>query len=475
MRSHRALLAASVLVLWVGAPPPPAGAVRLSGTLAPVPGAAGCLRDRGRLDPAGLHCAQPVEALLAPSALTVSPDGRSVYVVAAESGSVVTLARRPGGGLAPPVHPGRRDCVQQSGFGDCAAGSPGLAGADAVLVSPDGRDVYVGSADAAALVVFRRGQHGLLFHPGLARGKKKLLGATCLHGREVVPHAAGRCAGALAPLQRVSALAISPDGRFLYALSSGNDPGQDTLVALRRQADGTLTPRRGCIASHGGDRKRPVCPSRATGLRGASAVTISPDGQFLYVAAGVSSAVSAYRRNSSTGAVTPLRGAGSCVAEPGLSPAADSPGCPSTAAGLRGARALVVSPDGRRVYVAGFDPGSLVVLDRNPQSGGLFAHAQAPDACLLAGPGQGCSAGLEALRGASAIAISRPGDRLFVAAQGADATFDLRLTNGLPTLPLTPFASSSPLGGPQAIAISPDGRNVYIASPADDEVAALNT
>ncbi|MGI8557517.1 MAG: beta-propeller fold lactonase family protein, partial [Solirubrobacteraceae bacterium] len=439
-----------------------------------MPGPGACLRDTRRLDTAALACAQAVEALAGPSALAVSPDGRNVYVAASESNAVVVLARRHGRGLAPPVHPTRRGCIQQSGGFNCASGSPGLAGADAVLASPDGRNVYVGSADAAAVVGFARRSHGLLYPLRPARGKKKLRGASCVHGQEVVAGAAGKCTATFAPLQRVGALAISPDGRFIYALSSGNVSGADTIVVLRRERDGTLTPMPGCVASHtaGG---RPRCPRLATGLRGASAIALSPDGRFAYVASAVSSAVSAFQVNRTSGELLPLQGAGACVAEPALSPPLDVPGCAATAEGLGGARTLVVSPDGARVYVGGFDPGSLVVLGRDPQGGGLVAPPPSGATCLQAGTAAGCTVGFDQLRGASAIALSRAGDRVFLAAQGADAALDLALGGGLPTLPLSPFAHFGPLGGPQALALSPDGRNLYLASAADDEVMALGT
>ncbi|GAC1437248.1 MAG: hypothetical protein NVSMB51_10660 [Solirubrobacteraceae bacterium] len=468
-------------LLALAALPASAAALVLGGSLAALPGASGCVRDQARNDAAG--CYQGIAGLQGAAALALSPDNRNLYVASPGSDAVVTLARRRSGGLAPQLHPSRLDCVSASGTRTCARSAPGLAGADALAVSPDGRYVYVGSADAGAVVVFARGRHGLLERlrePKIKQAKKPKQKPTqhgffCLHGQGVVAGAAGSCAGSLPALQRVGALATSPDGQFVYALSSGNQAGEDTLVGLHREANGTLRPLRDCVSSHGGSRR--LCAMRATGMRGASSLVISPDGRFAYVASILTSTVTVFVRNRSSGGLSPLRGAAGCGADPTSPPSVSDPPCAQRIAGLRGARALALSPDASRLYVAGFDPGSLLVLARDAQSGGIGPVSADPTACLEAGPGTaGCSSDLIGLHGAGGLAVAPAGDRLFASALGDDAVLDVRFaSNGLPALPLAPFNHFAALGGPQALVLSRDGRNLYVASPVDDEVIAIET
>ena len=78
-----------------------------------------------------------------PGGLTVAPDQRNVYAVAAASNAIVAFARGEDGRLSP------LGCISADG-GDGRYGSDGkcrdgdaLVGAFRVLVSPDGRLVYV--------------------------------------------------------------------------------------------------------------------------------------------------------------------------------------------------------------------------------------------------------------------------------------------------------------------------------------------
>ena len=117
---------------------------------------------------------------------------------------------------------------------------------------------------------------------------------------------------------------------------------------------------------------------------------------------------------------------------------------------LAGARALALSPDGRELYVAAFDPGAVVVLRRDPSSGRV---APTPPNCLQAAPDAGCPVACE---GANSLI-----ELLRNPAEGA-----LALASESPT-------AVAPLSGPVAVALSPGGQSIYLASPFDDGVAAL--
>ena len=91
-------------------------------------------------------------------------------------------------------------------------------------------------------------------------------------------------------------VAVSPDGRFVYVASYGNHA---IAIFARNRRTGTLTQlpgRRGCIHHRPADPRPGVC-ARARALGGPAALTLSPGGQNLYVAAAGSNALSVFTRS----------------------------------------------------------------------------------------------------------------------------------------------------------------------------------
>jgi hypothetical protein len=106
-------------------------------------------------------------------------------------------------------------------------------------------------------------------------------------------------------------------------------------------------------------------PRWTAGLAGAGWVAASPDGQHVYVAAFYSSAVTTFARSAVTGVLTQLRGPAGCVADIG-----DGVTC-AAGRGLAGPVAVVVSPDGKHVYVTSRDANAVAAFARNPMTGAL--------------------------------------------------------------------------------------------------------
>jgi 6-phosphogluconolactonase (cycloisomerase 2 family) len=447
----------------------PAGASALLVYGAPreLSGDGGCLRDPGEVS-ADQACPGAAAGLSGAQAVAASPDGRGVYVAAGED--VVVLTRDASTGtLGPALSPSALSCIGGSASSPCALKDGALGGADAVAVSPDSRFVYVGSSNTATVSAYVRRRNGMLAPLAQSvRGPNRSRYFGCLAGEALAGTPQSGCAARVPALDAVDALAVSPDGRELYAVSSGLEPGTDSLVTLQRDPhSGGLRPlagTSGCVQSLPGTGCRALA-----GLEGASAITISRDGSFVYVASEVSGAVRGFKRNRRTGILTPLLGRGGCVSSGNR--AAGDVSCEEREPELGGARSLALSPDGRELYVAAFDPGAVVVLSRNPKSGMLGLRRSN---CLQVASDASCPTGLPFMRGAAALAIGPTGSFLDVVSEGGNSLIELLRDPVHGTL--TPASqvpvAEDPLSGPVALALSPLGGSIYVASPYDG-VAAL--
>jgi 6-phosphogluconolactonase (cycloisomerase 2 family) len=465
------VLAVATLAALLGVPAASnvrsARAVVLYGSLRALGEAGGCLRDPASEGSEIAACATSASGLAGADALAMSADGARVYV-AGES-SVVELARdRDSGSLRPALTPSARACVSSDADGGCATSDRALSGADALAVSPDGRFVYVGALNSGAVVALAHSPAGRLVP--LARRAGAFSG--CVAGEPIDRGARASCAARSRALHGVTALAISPDGRYVYAVSGGLGPGDDSVVTLERDPrSGGLRPSRArdaCVGSLPGRGCRAL-----PGLEGASAIAISADGRFVYVASELSGAVRAFARDRRTGALSPLYGRGGCISAGGELAFGDAP-CGEQLPALAGARSLALSPDGRELYVAAFDPGAVVVLDRSPASGRLAPRV---GDCLQALPDAACPSGEAFVRGAAAICVAGDGRAVYVAGEGANSLVELARDPGDGELTLAGESATSvdSLNAPAALAVSPDGRDVYFASPFDDGVAGFTT
>ena len=209
-------------------------------------------------------------------------------------------------------------------------------------------------------------------------------------------------------LSGVAQIGLSPDGRHLYAVSSIS--GSVTAFA-RDVTSGALTQLRGaagCVRPGGGGG----CAS-GTGLAGATALAISPDGHSLYVAGRDANAVASFSIDPVGGALLQLGGKAACVRGGG------DPGACLGGRALLGADALAISPDGAIVYAAAKDIDAVAVLQRDPATGAL-SQQPGPTGCIRLSGGLGCTAA-RALAAPSAIAIAAGGRDLYVASASGNA------------------------------------------------------
>ena len=276
---------------------------------------------------------------------------------------------------------------------------------DRVAISPDGHNVYVSSVGGVA--VFRRAADGSL---------RQLAGRS-----GCVLAAAGTACQPRPPwVRRVSALAVSPDGRNVYLIvASSAQYSNALLVFLRDARTGALTPtggQGGCISAAFHDD----CQTQA-GFNGSSwefSIAISPNGKNLYVGSG--DGVASFNR-AMDGRLKALAGADSCrsasdwtkfcVPENGTQPYTD----------------ITVSPDGRNVYFAhAFGPaalsGTLTALIRNPSTGALsFLSCEADT-------GRRC-VHTRGLGDVSGLAVAADGDNLYAVGMDGGIPPAARLTS----------------------------------------------
>jgi DNA-binding beta-propeller fold protein YncE len=232
-------------------------------------------------------------------------------------------------------------CIGQVGISECAAVPPGVDGAveepKGLAVSPDGANVYAADDDASTIDVFSR---------NTVTGTLTLTGCVGQH--------AG-CVTTSPPkaVERSFAVAVSPDGKNVYAVSVGSNTVDEFA---RNTANGALT-YTGCIGQLSGCV--PTTPSEA--IDGPASIAISADGTSVYVASeNAGGAVDEFQRDTSNGALK-LEG---CIGSGGCSPVSGQPEA------LRLAFAVVVSLDGKNVYVSG-QGASIAAFARNAADGEL--------------------------------------------------------------------------------------------------------
>ncbi len=205
------------------------------------------------------------------------------------SGAPVGVLKQPGGHKGCVVNRSSRSprCAKAR-----ALHGPGpFLGSEAVAISPDGRNVYVASSRSNAITIFahRKGTGKL----SQSKGENGCIAERGAHG-------CARGRGLIGP----NSVAVSPDGRSVYATSVGSN----AVTAFRRD------PKSGALrqvgAAGGGCIAEAASPGCVAGnaLDGADVVVVSPDGENVYVGAFFGNAVASFARNASSGGLTQLAG-----------------------------------------------------------------------------------------------------------------------------------------------------------------------
>lgn len=335
--------------------------------------------------------------------VAIAPDGTELFSVAFDDNALVVWGRNPRNSAL----------VFAQAFVDGADGVSGLFRPVRVAVAPDGLGVYVGAFFGDSLAAFRKSDGGALSFVGSWTGG----------------------AGGVFGLTQVRDLAFSPDGRFLYVASYGDNA---VLVLEREARSGQVNPLQVLFdADEGGS---------VPGLVRPSAIAVSADGAQVYTVCSGAQSLVAFTRSEESGAIEHL--ATFLQGENGVS-------------GLAAVEVVATSPDGLDVYAAGADG---------------IAHFQRRAGLLdFAGrTGEG-AVGEPEVSGPSDLVFTPQGRVAFLSRAGDDALVVLRRDPGSGELRVAEMYQAATQGyrglrGASSLSVSADGRWLYVAGQFDDAV-----
>jgi len=329
-----------------------------------------------------------------------------------------------------------------------------------VVVSPDGTHVYAASESSNALLVFRRSQvtgelslwqevigseEGMFYRTrGLAvspdgrhvfvtsepNGSLSVFERSTDDGRLRLVQLLQNDVDGLTGLNGAWAVTVSPDGRHVYTASEYDK----ALTVLNRDAaSGLLTVQQQLVEGQGG----------VTGLSGVQSLAFSSDGASLYVASNYSQSLACFSRDPVTGELAHVQ---------------------MIVNGVDGvqymytAKDVVVSHDGTSVYVAAYQNSALVYFDRNSVTGELtYAGAYRSEE------------GYSGLIGAYAVEMSVDDQFVFAVPEGGGGLTAFRRNAASGTLTYLGYTYTEGFGNMRDVAVSPDGRNVYIVCKYGDD------
>jgi len=328
-------------------------------------------------------------------------------------------------------------------------------------------------------------------------------------GKNCLPAPAPAPGGALSALDKVTSVAVSPDGSDVYAVSET----ENAIVALHRDPGSGALAFVNCITGSSGGVPCTTAPHASasgagSGMYHLSDVVVSPDGAQVYAVAPFDDAIVTFDRDAGSGALSfdscltadtsaGTSTGGSCAEVPHSGTGDDT--------GLEGLRFVAISPDGANVYGGAPLDAALAAFDRDPGTGALsFNDCVTGERGALSVEGGNCHhsvPGVEpagertALTDVHSVAVSPLGNYVYTTSEdeaalvafprvaGGAVIFGSCVTGSIGAVgttggcATTPYTAShgvtSGLGRLYDVAASPDGADIYAVSQSDDAVSSF--
>ena len=357
-------------------------------------------------------------ALTAPTRLAVSPDGKSLYVSSETEATIAVFDVLEGGSLV--QKPGTAGCIAAATAG-CTM-STGIAEPTGVVVSPDGRSVYVSDSNLNGVLNFDRLADGSLVAKAgsLACVSEDGSGGACTDGRA---------------LSGASDVIVSPGSDDVYVAA----PEADAVAVLDRATSGKIVQpagTEGCVMVDGASSN---CTD-ARALDGALRLAVSPDGENVYLSALISDAISVFDRDQGDGSLSQKSGTAGCISKDGVG------GECAIGRAIGFTFDLALTSDGRSLYAASRTStadGAIAVLERSIDTG-VLSQSSGDDGCVSPNRSEDCSSG-RALDTPAGIAASSDGTSVYAVSfsDSAVAIFDRSPVGPRATFRQVPGASTS--------------------------------
>jgi hypothetical protein len=357
------------------------------------------------------------------------------------------------------------DCIGEAKeeVAKCGTSVPyGLSFAYQVQVSPDGKYAYSVAVNGDLIEYSRNQANGALTAVGCFSSLPKS-GPACAG-----EHAEMEVAAAASP----AAIAISPDGASAYVITQG---AGNAIVEFSRNSETGLLTKIGCITNEATSSE--CATTGAKGLNLPYGVTVSPEGENVYVTSFAEGAVAEFKRDTGSGVLTQLAPPNECVGDAGS-------GCGTTAIGLKEGIGVVASPDGKNVYVAAGDTGKegdVAAFARGAE--GALTQLSGTEACVSEKVA-GCATG-EHIQGSEDLVVSPDGNDVYANSNATNAVIELKRSGSgaleelaspnecVSTEALTGCQQVEEIGGAFGVAISAGGEDLYVASANENAVVAF--
>lgn len=383
----------------------------------------------GELTPIGVlengsqdEAGQPADGLDLdePWSVVVSPNGRYVYVANRTSDAINVFGRnRDTGNLT------FLERIQDGGQDAQGNSVDRLAGVQSIAITPDGRSLVASSYDESALTVFD-------IEPDTGQ----------LTFRQSFTDGDAAEAGLLVDgLFRASTVVASADSKTIYVSSIGDD----AVAVFWRDPESRNVSFIEAVGNRAGGQS-------IDSMNWAQSVAVSSDGKSVLVTGAISDALTVFSRDQDTGRLILL--------ETLTNGGSDSAG--NLITGLDNAWAVAASHDGRHVYVSGTGADALSVFARDLETGHLTLVET-----LHHGGTDSAGNTISKLSNVYHILVS-PDDRYIYAASSLDSTVVVFRRDDASGRLIRAQEIRQPLGlgigDVVSLAVSPDGQHIYTAA-----------